>query len=442
MELEKQRLLLNCIVSSRDLMALCNGIIKPSYFDPTLKKTVKFVQDYYTKYRDIPQLATIRAEAGAILEPVGEVSKSDIAYVSTELETFCRNRAAMEAVIAGPELIAKGDFGALIESMKVATSVGLHKDAGLNYFLNPEERLKQTLVDEKKYSIGWPDVDAGLGGGLGRQELLILAAESGGGKSMTMLNIGRNLLKQKLNGVYISLEMSEGSVSKRLDSMISKVAQENLLKEMDKVLVEIENSRETMGTFIIKRMAENRTNINDIRSYLLQLEQSIGFKPDFIIIDYIDILGCTHNISLDNLFIKDKYVTEEIRSLGFDFNAMMISASQLNRTAVGQDSFNHSHIQGGISKIQTADYVVGIKQDDLMRASGEIWLELMKTRNSGSKGLRILLGWDPISLCINTLRKKGEGLDLVKKSKSTILGTDGTIFSKRKDDGILTLMNT
>ena len=307
MELEKQRLLLNCIVSSRDLMALCNGIIKPSYFDPTLKKTVKFVQDYYTKYRDIPQLATIRAEAGAILEPVGEVSKSDIAYVSTELETFCRNRAAMEAVIAGPELIAKGDFGALIESMKVATSVGLHKDAGLNYFLNPEERLKQTLVDEKKYSIGWPDVDAGLGGGLGRQELLILAAESGGGKSMTMLNIGRNLLKQKLNGVYISLEMSEGSVSKRLDSMISKVAQENLLKEMDKVLVEIENSRETMGTFIIKRMAENRTNINDIRSYLLQLEQSIGFKPDFIIIDYIDILGCTHNISLDNLFIKDKY---------------------------------------------------------------------------------------------------------------------------------------
>ena len=68
--------------------------------------------------------------------------------------------------------------------------------------------------------------------------------------------------------------------------------------------------------------------------------------------------------------------------------------------------------------------------------------KLMKTRNSGSKGLRILLGWDPISLCINTLRKKGEGLDLVKKSKSTILGTDGTIFSKRKDDGILTLMNT
>jgi hypothetical protein len=236
--------------------------------------------------------------------------------------------------------------------------------------------------------------------------------------------------------------MGEGVVSKRLDSMITHIAQDDLLRELGQAAALIEAASEKMGRFIIKRMPENRTNINTIRSYLQQLEQATGFKPDFIVVDYIDIMGTTHKIALDNLFVKDKYVTEEVRSLGFDFDSIMISASQLGRGAIDAEKLTQAHIQGGISKINTSDYTIGIKQDDLMRAAGELYYECLKSRNSGNVGKRVLLGWDPISLNVMSLKKKQDSLKLTRKSNAVVLGTQGTAFGKPKTDGILGLMNT
>jgi KaiC/GvpD/RAD55 family RecA-like ATPase len=446
MELEKQRIVISALCSNRDLMALCSSILKPSYFDPSLKKSVKFILDYFEKYRDVPKNHTVRAETGAVLDDLGVISSPEMKYVADEIETFCRNKAMTEAILLGPQLINKGDFGKILEVLKDAVSVGLQKDLGVDYFINPEDRLRKTLIDEPKISTGIKELDDAIGGGIGRQELLLFAANSGGGKSMTMLNVGKNLLDQGYNGAYISLEMSEGLVSKRLDSMITRISQDMLLKEMSKAAGLIENKSKKMGKFRIKRMPENRTNINTVRSYLQQLEQSTGFKPDFIIIDYIDIMGTSMQISNDNIFIKDKYVTEEVRSLGFDFNAMMISASQLGRNAIEAEKLNQSHIQGGMSKINTSDYVIAVKQDDLMRSTGEIVFEVLKSRNSRGVGKRILLEWDPISLTINSTATQNQTLELKRKS-NIVLKSDSALFKPQQEDDsdnnpILSLMNT
>jgi KaiC/GvpD/RAD55 family RecA-like ATPase len=437
MDSEKQKVMLSCMLGNRDLMAMCSGIIKPSYFDPSLKKTVKFMQEYFTKYKDVPKLGAVKAETGITLEDLGKIEKSDMNYVSTEVEEFCRNRAITEAILQGPDLLEKGDFGEILRTLRDAISVGLQRDLGMDYFANPEERMKRTHDTSARISTGIQELDDLIGGGMSRQELLMFAANSGGGKSMNMLNIAKNFLAQGLHGVYISLEMSEDVVSKRLDSMITKIAQENLLRELTKAANLVEKASETYGKFRVKRMPENRTNINTIRSWLQQLEQTEGFVPDFICVDYLDIMGTTMNISLDNLFIKDKYVTEEVRSLGFDYNAIMISASQLGRTAIEADKLNQAHIQGGISKINTADYVIGIKQDDLMKAAGEIYYECLKSRNSSGVGNRALLGWDAISLTVSSLKKKGA---LVFKPKVNIV-LDERQPSTKKADGLSSLMN-
>ena len=188
-------------------------------------------------------------------------------------------------------------------------------------------------------------------------------------------------------------------------------------------------------------MPENRTNANHIRSYLHQLEQEDGFRPDFIVVDYVDIMGSTQVLQTDNMFLKDKYCVEELRALMFDFNAVGISASQLGRNAETVEKLTQSNIQGGMSKVNTADYLVAIKQDDLMRAQGEIVFEILKVRNSGDKGKKILLEWDPISLLIKNLASAKNKLNLVKKSSKPILGTEGLSITKTGDGGVLNLMN-
>jgi archaellum biogenesis ATPase FlaH len=364
-------------------MAMCCSIIKPSYFDPSLKKTAKFIQEYFQKYNDVPKIITVRAETGALLEDPGRIDSAETKFIADEVETFCRNRAVTEAILAGPELLHKGDFGKIIDELKQAISVGLQKDLGLDYFTNPTERLYQTLQVQAKISTGIKELDDAIGGGISRQELLMFAANSGGGKSMTMLNVAKNLLKQGLNGVYISLEMAEGVVSKRLDSMVTKIAQDSLAADIEKTARIIQRESEKMGKFLIKRMPENRTNVNTIRSYLQQVEQATGFRPDFIVIDYIDIMGTTMSISHDNLFVKDKYVTEEVRSLGFDFNCIMISASQLGRCL----SENSLITLASGEKVQLKDIKVG----DIL-AGSELPVEVVaKTEREKKKLYKITL---------------------------------------------------
>jgi hypothetical protein len=104
-------------------------------------------------------------------------------------------------------------------------------------------------------------------------------------------------------------------------------------------------------------------------------------------------------ISAENLFIKDKYVSEELRNLAMEKQCVFVTAAQLNRGAVEEVEFDHSHISGGLSKIQTADNVFGIFTSRAMRERGRYQLQLMKTRSSSGVGQKLDLEFN-----IDTLR--------------------------------------
>ena len=124
-------------------------------------------------------------------------------------------------------------------------------------------------------------------------------------------------------------------------------------------------------------------------------------------------------VSAENLYIKDKFVSEELRNLAMELNTVFVTAAQLNRGAVEEIEFDHSHISGGLSKIQTADNVFGIFTSRAMRERGRYQLQLMKTRNSGGVGQKIDLEFDIDSLRIRDLADDEEYQEFNKR-KSTI----------------------
>jgi hypothetical protein len=67
---------------------------------------------------------------------------------------------------------------------------------------------------------------------------------------------------------------------------------------------------------------------------------------------------------------------------------------------VEEVEFDHSHISGGISKINTADNVFGIFTTRSMRETGRYQLQLMKTRSSSGVGQKVELAFDIDSLRI------------------------------------------
>ena len=222
MEIDKQKLLVAHLLSDHDLYATCHGIIKSSYFDPSIKRVVNFSQEYFEKYKNIPSVEVIKAETGMEI-PTKTLTKAEVKYVSDQVEQFCKNKAIESAILGAPKLLQEGDFGKIEMNLKQAIGVSLNRDLGTDYFANPELRLKKLLDNTRLIPTGWVDVDEVLGGGVGRQELLLFGANSGVGKSIFMLNLAANLLSQGLNGIYFTLELSEEVVAQSLDSMLAGI---------------------------------------------------------------------------------------------------------------------------------------------------------------------------------------------------------------------------
>jgi hypothetical protein len=154
------------------------------------------------------------------------------------------------------------------------------------------------------------------------------------------------------------------------------------------------------GAFQVKYMPTGK-NANDIRSYLKEYEIKTGKKVDVLLVDYLDLMHpIAAKISAENLFVKDKYVSEELRNLAMELQCIFVTASQLNRSSVEEIEFDHSHISGGISKINTADNLIGIFTSRAMRERGRYQIQLMKTRSSSGVGQKIDLEFDVDSLRI------------------------------------------
>ena len=654
MNLEKQKLLLEYALSNPDLFAKVNHIIKTSYMDIHLQRPLKFVKDYYDKYRQLPNADQIAVETGTTLDTSKVLVRSELSYTENELESFCRQKAIEEAILASPALIDKGDYSSVEKMIKDAISVGLIKNVGLDYFLDPEDRIKRYLTLNNMISTGWDELDNQLNGGLNRKEMTLFAglpgcitanetvrvyisqfsydhrdiveytddgrvirhdvwanstdipnvmhilsnhqhmelynvfmnrkelldtadidfdpcvrtssewlktifnqladahavditipeliekhadkmifidtpdgwqqmsdlvikpkiacyrivtvtghcievAENhlvecfrwddsghlnyehldwipakdlkvgmkvftrdgadtietvtriedqkvydlsvmhhkhrywGGsgisshntGKSLFLANSSVNMLMRGLNVIYITLELSEEVVAKRFDSIVSGVGQSEILKNINLVATEITNKASQWGKLFIKRMPESTTCANHIRAYLKEFELMNGIVPDVIVIDYLDLMSPNSKVSAEAIFIKDKYVSEEVRSIANEYDCIVLSASQFGRggyQSAEKSDQSSDNIAGGISKVNTCDNLFAIIQSETMKTKGEYILKLLKTRSSSGVGSFVNLSWDNISLRIGNVRSDAK------------LGRSNFKFDRNKDD--------
>jgi len=148
----------------------------------------------------------------------------------------------------------------------------------------------------------------------------------------------------------------------------------------------------------------NGITVNDLNSYIKEFEVKNNMKIDGILLDYLDLMmPAQSKVSPSDLFIKDKFVSEELRNFAVEHDILFATASQLNRSAVEEIEFDHSHISGGLSKIQTADNVIGIFTSQAMRERGRYQVQFMKTRSSAGVGQKVDLAFDVSGLRITDL---------------------------------------
>jgi archaellum biogenesis ATPase FlaH len=396
---EIQKLYLELMLADAEVFVRCQGIFDHTIFDRKLQDAAEFLNVYAKEYNVLPDYDMVNASCRVDFKRPEDVKEGHMDWLLDEFESFTRHKSLERAILSSAELLENHNYGEVETLIKQAVQIGLARDMGTDYFADPRGRLMGLKDKNGQVTTGWATMDRKLFGGFNRGELNIFAGGSGAGKSLFLANLGVNFALAGLNVVYLTLELSEALVSMRIDSMLTGVSTRDIFKDLDDVEMKVKMIGKKAGMLQVKYMASGKTS-NDVRAYMKEYEIKCGKKVDVLLVDYMDLLmPIGKKISAENLFIKDKYVSEELRNLAMEKQCVFVTAAQLNRGAVEEVEFDHSHISGGLSKIQTADNVFGIFTSRAMRERGRYQLQLMKTRSSSGVGQKLDLEFN-----IDTLR--------------------------------------
>ena len=401
-----QKLFLRMMLTNAELYTRVMNIMNSENFDRSLRPVAELFKEHTDTYKVLPDATQVKAMTGIDIETISDLNEGHNDWFLDAFEAFTKRQELERAILKAADLLEKGDFGPVEKLIKDAVQISLQKDMGTDYFADPSSRINKYFNAGGQVSTGWPQMDRLLYGGFSRGELNIFAGGSGSGKSLVMMNLALNWLQVGMSGVYISLELSEELTSLRTDAMLTAMSTRDIRKNISDANLKIKMMSKKAGQYRVKGMPA-QSNVNDIRSYLKEVQIQTGIKVDFVMIDYLDlVMPVSVKVNPNDQFIKDKYVSEELRNLAKELGVLMVTASQLNRSAVEEIEFDHSHIAGGISKINTADNVFGIFTSRSMRERGKYQIQCMKSRSSTGVGQKIDLEYN-----IETMRITDEDPD-------------------------------
>ena len=414
-----QKVYLEMMLSDAQSFVRCQTIFDHSLFDRKLQDAAEFINKYVTEHNTLPTEEMVNATCKTELKIPEGLREEHYDWLLNEFETFTRHKGLERAILESANLLEEGNYGPVEDKIKSAVQVGLQKDLGIDYFRDPKGRLMGLKDSNGQVSTGWASLDRKLFGGFNRGELNIFAGGSGAGKSLFLANLGVNWALAGMNVVYLTFELSEALVAMRVDSMTTDIPTKEIFKDLDTVEMKVKLVGKKSGAFQIKYMPSGK-NTNDIRSFVKEYEIKTGKRIDVLLIDYLDLMmPMSRKVSPSDLFVKDKFVSEELRNLAMETQTVFVTASQLNRASVEEIEFDHSHIAGGLSKIQTADNVIGIFTSRAMKERGRYQIQLMKTRSSSGVGSKIDLEFDIDSLRIRDLADDEDYQEFAKR-KSTV----------------------
>ncbi len=392
--LDVQKLFLRMMLTNAELYTRVVNIMDSQNFDKSLRPVADMFKEHSEKYSVLPDSTQIKAVTGVELEPIEDLNHGHYDWFLEEFEKFTKRQELERAILKAADLLEKGEYGPVEKLIKDAVQISLQKDMGTDYFADPQGRINKYFNSGGQVSTGWPQLDKLLYGGFSRGELNIFAGGSGSGKSLVMMNLALNWLQQGMSGVYISLELSEELTCLRSDAMLTAMSTKEIRKDISTTELKVKMIGKKSGQYRVKALPA-QSNVNAIRSYLKEVQIQTGIKVDFVMVDYLDlVMPVSVKVNPNDQFIKDKYVSEELRNLAKELGILLVTASQLNRSAVEEVEFDHSHIAGGISKINTADNVFGIFTSRAMRERGVYQIQCMKSRSSTGVGQKIDLQYN------------------------------------------------
>jgi replicative DNA helicase len=259
-------------------------------------------------------------------------------------------------------------------------------------FDDPENHVQ----DSSKFKVkcGFESIDHMLGGGWDISTLNVIMAETNNGKSLWMQNFAFKAADMGHNVLYITLEMSERKVMKRIGAMRLKIPineYDVLSKDTDMIRKKIANLSKTVdsgdlfdkkvGKIFTKFWAAGTATVSDFDNYIQKLKEKKDIKIDLVIVDYITLVATNKGAMADNLYTKGKFLAEALRAVGAKYKCPVITGVQVAKDAWNSADITLESVPESKAIAETADTFFAIIRTEEMKRQNLYRFKLLKQRD-------------------------------------------------------------
>jgi replicative DNA helicase len=299
---------------------------------------------------------------------------------------------------------------------------------------------------QETFSCGFPFLDKSVNGGMLKKTMWLFVGQPKVGKSIWLSNIASNLVILGKNVLYVSLELDEAEVLSRIGANIFSIDVKsylqfckqnhlifkNKLKEFNDGLIykkrfldtkdalpinntvaslissnfikpnlnfyetnlneeiESKNNIDTdnlikPGKLFIKEFPTSSLTPEELEIFIKNLEERKKIKIDVVVLDYMNIMK-SKNEKQDNLYMKIKQISEELRGIAVRNELCLVTATQVNRGGFEKEDISMASVSESTGSLHTADVVFGIIQTPELKANKKYKLKVLVTRRGANTG--------------------------------------------------------
>ena len=365
-------------------------------------------RDKYSKHPSANAIATILkteldTEEAVIQQQVKEyftrITTSELdneEYIKEKSLDFCRKQNLKEAMLQSVGLLESSSFDEISKVINESLKLGSETNFGHDFIADFEARYQPR--HRQPVTTGWKDIDAIVGGGLGKSELGVVIAPTGAGKSMVLVHLGSQAVKEGKTVVHYTLELQDTVIANRYDSCITGYPLSDLMNFKEEIYDEI---KDIDGSLIVKEYPTKSASVSTIRAHLNKLSKR-GINPGMIIVDYADLLKPVVVRKEKRAELESIY--EDLRGLSTEFGCPIWTASQTNRSGLNAEVITMEQISEAFNKCFVADFIMSVSRtiEDKQNNTGKIFIA--KNRN-GPDGIVYDIFMDTSNVKIKTMPK-------------------------------------
>lgn len=459
MQLEKT--ILRNLLSSEPFARKVLPFLKDEYFSNEDQIIFKQTREFLLKYNKPPSAEslvieidslsglsedTVKACKTTLSSWDGKKEEVNIDWLTESAEKFCQEKAIYHALMKSIEVMNdKGNGsltkGAIPKLLSDALAVSFDPNVGHDYLEKFDDRYDYYHRVQEKLPFDLDFFNKITNGGLPKKTLNIALAGTGVGKSLFMCHVAASCLSMGKNVLYITLELAEEEVAKRIDANLMNITFDDLMalsKDMYEKRANVLKSK-TNGKLIVKEYPTAGASAIHFKALLNELNLKKSFKPDIIFIDYLNIC-MSSRIKPGagvNSYTYVKSIAEELRGLAVEYEVPLVSATQTTRGGYDNSDVSLTDTSESFGLPATADLMFALISTEQLEELNQLMVKQLKNRyNDPTQNKRFVVGIDRAKMKLYDVEQSAQ-MDIIDsgqqvKQNTPVYGSVPSVGNKDK----------